>query len=403
MNLTKLGLCATTMLGALLLGGAADAASKVVLWHAYRGKERAALEAVAAKFNSSQKDITLELLPIPYDAFADKVTASIPRGKGPDLFIFAQDRIGDWAASNAIEPLDFWVDDAMRKTFLPPTVEALTYDKQLYGLPMAFKSVALFYNKKLVPTPPKTTDELIALGKKLTNAKDGSYGLVYENANFYYQSMWMQGFGGRVFDAKKAPVLATPEVIESMKFAQMLANESGIMPQEVTSTLVTTLFNKGKAAMAINGPWFMGELDEKLDYGVALLPTISSNGKRAQPFLTAEGVIMSAKSADKKAAFEVMKYITGVEAGVIMATQGRQTAARREVYDDANVKKDALLNTFREQLQYTLPMPNTPAMRMVWSPATTAMNKIINGKIAPDAAMKDAQAEVEKLVQGARR
>jgi maltose-binding protein MalE len=42
-------------------------------------------------------------------------------------------------------------------------------------------------------------------------------------------------------------------------------------------------------------------------------------------------------------------------------------------------------------------------MRMVWSPATTAMNKAINGTTDPKAALDEAQAEVEKLVKGARR
>lgn len=381
----------------------AAATTKIVLWHSYRAKERAALEAVAARFNERQKEISLELLPIPYDAFPDKITAAIPRGKGPDLFIFAQDRIGDWAASGTIESIDFWADDALRQGYLPPTIEALTYDGALYGLPMAFKMVALYYNKKLIPKAPATTDELIGLAKKATSAGEGRYGLVYENANFYYQAMWMQGFGGRVFDAKRNPTLATPEVIESMRFAQTLAHQTGIMPQEVTSTLVTALFNQGKAGFVLNGPWFLGELDEKVDYEVAPLPIISSVNKPATPFLTAEGVIMSARTADKKAAFEVMRFLTGVEAGIIMATQGRQTTARREVYDDPAVRSDQFLAVFRRQLESTVPMPNTPAMRMVWGPATTAMNKIINGKADPAASMQEAQAEVEKVVKGARR
>jgi maltose-binding protein MalE len=48
-------------------------------------------------------------------------------------------------------------------------------------------------------------------------------------------------------------------------------------------------------------------------------------------------------------------------------------------------------------------MPNTPAMRMVWSPATTAMNKAINGEAAIADLLKTAQSEVDGLVKGARR
>lgn len=377
-------------------------AGNVVVWHAYRGKERTALEQVAAAFNAREKEVKIELLPIPYDAFPDKITAAIPRGKGPDLFIFAQDRIGDWAAAGLIESVDFWVDDAARGKYLPPTIEALTYGDTLYALPIAFKSVALFYDKRQVTAPPKTTDEMLALARKLTDAKAGKYGLVYENANFYYQAPWIHGFGGAVFDAAKKPALDSPQMIASMQLAQDLA-ASGVMPQEISNTLVTALFNKGKAAMVINGPWFIGELESGVDYGVSVLPVISKTGKAAAPFLTAEGVIMSARATDKKAAFKVLEYLTGPEAGLVMAKVGRQTPARREVYDDPEVAKDPVLGVFRAQLANTVPMPNTPAMRVVWSPATTAMNKIINGKVPPAQAMKEAQAEVEVLVRGTRR
>ncbi|MCB9530042.1 MAG: extracellular solute-binding protein [bacterium] len=393
-------LCALLL---LLAPTFALAKTTINIWHAYRGKEEAALKKVVDAFNQKGGEIEIQLLGIPYDAFADKITAAIPRDKGPDLFIAAHDRIGDWAAKQVIEPVDFWLTDDIRGRYLPPTMKALTYDDAVYGLPMAFKMVVLFYNPALVPSPPATTDDMIAAAKKATDAGKQRFGLVYENANFYYQMAWMHGFGGEVFNKRGKPTLGSDEVINSLAFARRLARDEGIMPQEVTASLVTTLFNKGQAGMVISGPWFMGEIDPSVRYQVATLPTISQNGKKAQPALTAEAIIMSAKSAHKKEAFEVMQYLTGVEAGVVMATEGRQPVARREVYDDARVKGDATLQVFRRQLDTAVPMPNTPAMLMVWSPMTTAMNKVINGDTPPADAAKAAQEEIAKLVKGARR
>lgn len=389
---------------ALALSPAVAAAKTTInVWHAYRGKEEAALKKVVDAYNAKSADIEIKLLGIPFDAFNDKITAAIPRDKGPDLFISAHDLVGDWAAKQVIEPIDFWLTDDLRGKYLPPTMKALTYDDAVYGLPMAYKMVVLFYNPALVPTPPKTTADMIAAAKKATDKGKRQFGLVYENANFYYQMAWMHGFGGEVFSKRGKPRLATDEVIASLEFARRLAKDEGIMPEEVTATLVTDLFNKGQAGMVISGPWFMGEIKPGLKYEVATLPTISDNGKKARPALTAEAIIMSAKSQHKKEAFDVMQYLTGPEAGVIMATEGRQPVARREVYDDPKVKGDKTLSVFRAQLDTAVPMPNIPAMRMVWSPMTTAMNKIINGTTAPADAAKEAQAEVGTLVKGARR
>lgn len=396
----------TLLAGLALLCAPALALAKttVTVWHAYRGKEEAALKKVVAAFNQKGGEVEIKLLGIPYDAFADKITAAIPRDKGPDLFIFAHDRIGDWAARQVIEPVDFWLTDDIKKAYLSPTLDALTYDDAVYGLPMAFKMVALYYNPKLVPEPPTTTDEMIAKAKAATDASKKQFGLVYENANFYYQLAWMQGFGGSVFSKRGKPRLGSDEVVASLDFARALAKDPAkFMPEEISATLVTSLFNQGKAGMVISGPWFMGEIDSGVDFRVATLPTISANGKKARPALTAEAIIMSAKCPNKKQAFEVMQYLTGKDAGVVMATEGRQPVARAEVYDDPRVEGDAVLGVFKKQLQSATPMPNSPAMLMVWSPMTTAMNKVINGDTPPADAAAEAQTEIKKLVKGARR
>jgi len=372
----------------------------VVLWHSYRADERKALEEVVSKFNATHAKIQVNLLAVPNDAFPDKISAAVPQGKGPDLFIFAHDRLGDWAENKIIEPIDFWVDDALKKRFMPQTVAPLVYRKSLYGLPMAFKSTALFYNKTLVPIPPKTTDELIAMAKKLTDKSKKQYGLVYENANFYHHSAWLFGFGGQVFDGAGKLALNTPQAVASLKFAQELRTRHGIVPEELSSVLVTSLFNEGKAAMAINGPWFRGELKSGLNYGVAMLPTISQINKPARPFMGSEALLMSTRSKNKEAAFEVMTWLTDIESARIRLTVGKQTVANAAAYQGVS---DPMLQVFRAQLDQTVPMPNTPQMLMVWQPATTALNKVVNGGGDPAAALKQAQTEIEQAFKSSRR
>lgn len=387
----------------LLLALPARAApTPITVWHAYRGATRTALETVASRFNATHADLRIELLAIPYDAFADKITTAIPRGE-PDLFIFAQDRLGDWAASGLVESVDFWVAPESRAEFLAPTIDALTYEEQLYGLPISFATTALIRNTRLVPDAPQTTDELIATARRLTDAKASRFGFAYENASFYFHAAWFQGFGARVFDGRVNPQLDSPEAIASLAFARRLAHDEGVMPQEISSALVTSLFNQGRAAMVISGSWFLGEIDKDVPFAVSPLPAFASNGERPRPFLTAEGVLMSARSPHKREAFRVMQYLTSTEAGLVLATQGRQASARRDVYDDPTVRRDAALLAFREQLAFTIPMPNTPAMRAVWTPATVAMNQVINGASDPAKALHEAQAEVVKALRGARR
>ncbi len=281
---------------ALAMPQKATAQKEIVVWHAYRGDERAAFEKVVAQFNQSHPNIKVSSLAVPFDAFADKITAAVPRGKGPDVFIYAQDRLGGWiAAGNTVEPIDFFLDAPTKNRFLGTTMQAMTYQGNVYGLPLTFKVITMIYNKKLLPTPPKTTAEMIATGKKLTNAGSGKFGLAYAYTDFYYHAALMNGFGGSVFDGRK-PTLNRPENVKSFDTLMKWTGQ-GFMPAEPSVALITSLFNEGKAAMVFSGPWFLGEIKDGIDYGLAPLPALSeAGGKPIRPWLTVEGVYIAAPS-----------------------------------------------------------------------------------------------------------
>ena len=125
----------------------------VVLWHAYRGDEAAALEKTIEAYRAQPDAVPVRVVSVPYDAFANKLRVSVPRGNGPDLFIFAHDQVGDWAERGLIESLSFWADKALLEQYLDETLTPLVFDDALFGLPLAFKCLALFYDKGFLKPP----------------------------------------------------------------------------------------------------------------------------------------------------------------------------------------------------------------------------------------------------------
>lgn len=375
--------------------GGALAQTELVVWHGYRGAEKAAFEKVAQAYSEKTPGVTIKTLAVPYDAYADKISAAVPRGKGPDVFIFAQDRMGGWVASGTtIEPLDFFLDEKITGRFIPSTLDAMTYQGTIWGLPLNYKCITLIYNKDLVTTPPKTSAELVAQATKLTDSSIGKFGLAYSYADFYYHAALMNAFSGGVFDAKNQPTLSSAGNVKS--FEQLMKWIGlGFMPAEPSSALITALFNDGKAAMVFSGPWFLGEVKDSVKVGFATLPTIDeAGGAPMKPWMTVEGVYIAQPSTNKDAAFDFVAYLTDVEASTVMALEGRQTPANKAVYDNPKVASDPVLAAFRKQVETAVPMPNVPEMTMVWSPATTAMNATVRGSATPKAALEQAQAEV---------
>ena len=389
-------LAALAAVAAVAAAPVAQAATDLVVWHAYRGDEKAAFEKVVGMYNAKQKDFVVKTLAVPYDAYADKITASVPRGKGPDVFIFAQDRLGGWVeAGQTIEPIDFFVDEKVTSQLVPGMMPAMTYRDTVYGLPLNYKSIAMIYNTALVPSPPKTTGELVKVAKGLTNAPSGRFGLAYEYSNFFFHAALMNAFGGQVFAPGPKPVIDSPQNVQAVKTMLKWYREDGILPADPSSTLIASLFNDGKAAIVFSGPWFLGEVQDKVKYAIAPLPTVDeAGGKPMRPWLTVEGVYVSAGSQQKEAAYAFAEYLVSPDAALVLALEGGQLPTNKSIYSDPRVAKNATLQGFRKQLDTAVPMPNYAEMTLMWSPVTTAMNKIVKGSATPEVALKEAQAAV---------
>ena len=406
---TALAVVATVLVAwaILPLPRRAAAETKLVVWHAYRGQEKAAFQEVVTAYNKSAagKGIVVQTLAVPYDAYADKITAAVPRGKGPDVFIFAQDRLGGWIeAGNTVEPLDFFLEDEVRDRFIGLTLEAMTSHDTVYGLPFNYKNIAMIFNKAMVKEPPRTSGELIAFAKKHTEVAAGRFGLTYTYSDYYCHAALMNAFGGRVFDAGAKPVVNSAENIEAIKPLLRWYQTDAVLPADPSTALVTTLFNSGKTPIVFNGPWFLGEISETIDYGVTPLPTIDeAGGAPMRPWVTVEGLYIAAPSQHKDEAYEFIKFVSSVESAEIMAIKGRQLPANKAVYKIPEIAKDPILSAFRKQLDVAVPMPNIAEMTMMWSPVTTAMNKIIRGTASPEAALNEAQANIEKNLASLRK
>ncbi len=372
-------------------------AGEVTLWHAYRAAEQQALEEVIARYQARYPGDRVRVLAVPYSAFASKLESAIPRGNGPDLFIYAHERIGGWARTRLIEPVDLDALALDSGGLLEPTVRAVTFEGHTWAVPLAYKSIALFYNRALVPKPPDTTDELVALARTQTGA--GRYGLVWPTSEFYFHAPWIFGFGASLFDTSGRPRLDSEAMAASFAFVRDLVLKEKVVPAEATTALATNLFNQGKAAMVINGPWFVGEIDPGVDYGIAVLPIVSQTGQAARPFLTVEGLFFARGGhGDPETARRLAAELASGEGAHLRATLGRQAVAWGPTYDDPKVRTDPVLAAFRAQLPFTVPMESRPEMEVVWEPAKQALQATLRGE--PIAAtLRRAQRRIDAALR----
>jgi len=368
----------------VLLASGRAAAEDVVLWHAYRGAEEQALAHVVRDIEASQPGLKIITLAVPYDALVTKLDASLPRTIGPDVFIYAHERIGDWAARGFLAPIE--ADQAVTDDLLQSALMSLKHDGKTFGLPLAFKCVALFYRTDRIQTPPRTTDDLVQFAE--LEMKSGRSGLAYEAESFYLHAAWLHGYGGRLFDDRGQLAIDSPESARSLDFAADLVKR-GFVPQESSGALVTQMFASGQTSMAISGPWLMGELPASLPYAVAPLPGVSATGKPAMPFLSVEAVAVSKQARNAALAQKVACMLVATPSAVVRAKEGRQPVATLSAYKDPDVAKDRALLAFADQGKNAIAIPATPQMRLLWDPARRALRAVLRGDQTSAQALKE--------------
>jgi maltose/maltodextrin transport system substrate-binding protein len=214
----------------------------------------------------------------------DKFTASAAAGKGPDIFCWPHDRVGEWAKSGLIVPVK--PPRRVREQIEDSAWKAFTYRGQVWGYPLAIEAIGLIYNKALVKTPPATWDEVIALDQQL--AKEGRKAILWDYNKSFFTWPMLAGPGGFVFGRKPDGDL-DPQVVGinspgALQGALMLEKliTGGTLPRGARYSDMEAQFASGKVAMMISGPWAWDNVQKsRIDFGVANIPGFT--GKPARP------------------------------------------------------------------------------------------------------------------------
>ena len=354
----------------------------MVLWHTYRAAEETAINEVVRKWNDAHPDVPVDCIAVPSGGFTSKLEAAIPHGNGPDLFIASHDALGDWRRMDLLA-----TQEVDRTAYFAETVTPLVADGKLYGLPLAWKTLALFYRRDLLPVPPTDTAALFAL------RREGVYPLAYEAGSMYSHAAFVHAFGGVLIDDSGQARLDSQQQIAALTWVRSLADRH-LIPDESSSLVATRLFNDGHALTVMNGPWFIGEIGKNVAWAVAPLP--SHEGKPLRPLLTVEAVFLSAKALRPVGARSFAAYLAGAESGIVRAEVGRQPVAARAAWDKPEIAGDPVLAAFRAQLPTTQPMSTARAMQAIWEPSQRALRRVLRGEATPGPALADAQADVAR-------
>ena len=395
--------------------GRPDAPTTLTVWAQQDYSHLAARPAIADTFTAifedwarTRPDVQLRLSVMPaLELHKAKLQLAAQAGRLPDIASIDSFWMPLFLAGGYLQPLnDDWPEED-RRDFLPFTISTLSdASGRVFGLWHETDCRVLFYRRDLVPTPPRTWDELIDVASRVARERHIA-GYLYNagrwEATVFDHLAMFWGQGGELVDGEGRPIFGEPPHRERMlRLFEFLREtvRSGASPTSVLASndyqQLTAAATAGDVAMFLGGNWQLNDLraglraEDFANWEIAPIP--QANG--ATPSTGTGGWVWVVFTRDRERRRAAVEFIRDVErrdhaARISMATG--HLPARRSVYRDYPFfSRDRWYQRFGEMLRYGRARPLVAVYPAISQALQIAIGDVISGAQAPDAAVDRA-------------
>ncbi|HKQ94624.1 MAG TPA: ABC transporter substrate-binding protein [Aestuariivirgaceae bacterium] len=413
----KLAVMAGVVLSTMLMSTTAFADITILV---PSGSEGDGLRAAAADY-AAMKGTKVEIVQAPYaNVFEQGANAGSTKSGVFDIILMDDPWIPFFAENGHLEQLTSYF--AALGTTAPDNDflgKALALCRNPYNtgpfvcLPYVGNAQMFFYDgakytEQGITGGPKTWDDVIKAATAMTQAGGGRYfGYVFRGGQGnpvvadFMPIFW--SYGADLFNADRTKVtIDTPEGAAAMKTFMALKDASPKGVESYNANEVGTALAAGTAASSINWPNWVATFEDpsqskmvgKISYSA--IPSGTHAGASEIGHWTMG--IMSA-SKNKQEAFDFMIWATSPEQIKISATRGNPPV-RFSVFTDPELtsqEKFRHFPTLMEAINFSKPRPRHPKWPEIENAFGIELSKAVAGTITPEEALKNSQAEVERI------
>jgi maltose/maltodextrin transport system substrate-binding protein len=361
------------------------------------GDRGPALEPILKKF---EEKYSIKVRTEAPQNITDSFPTAAQSGKGPDIVIWAHDKVGEWADAGLISPLE--VSREIREKYYPKAWEAVTHKDSIWGFPIGMETVALIYNKKLLDgPPPDKLSDLAQLNERMNREHPGVATILWDYKSAYYSWGILAGAGAYIFakndggfDLGDVGVADAGAVKALSKIIELV--DSGILPKSISYSATEDLMGQGKLAMMISGPWAWANLMKTgIDFGVAPIPRCGDHP--AKPFVGVSAAYINRASSNQDIAKEFIENFLVSDEGLRAMNDAKpigipSLVSLAEEMDQSN----PLLRQMKICIEQGEVMPNIPEMGRFWSAVGAALQLATNGQASAEAALREAADNIRK-------
>ena len=381
---------------------AVDNSKTIVVWEQEDAQVAPYIDSVFAAFKKLPENAGLEIVRTHYQTedLRSQFQAASLAGVPPDLLLGPSDTAGLYAVSGFIMPLEGYFDFSR---YNKPVVEAITLDGHSWGVPVSNGNhLLMFYNKKLVKTPPKTTDELFAYCEGPAKQLKLERCMAFDMGEPFWMMPWLGAFGGWPMEGKK-PTLDTRAMRDTVDFYLDLKYEKKYVPMECDYNCMDSMFKESRTAFIINGDWAISMYQKhfKKDFGLCVIPKLSKTGLYPSPMVSGKYFMVSAGAKPGKLAIlkRLLEFYTSKENQVKQYQALTRLPALIAAGAAPEITSDEVSRISLDQILKSRPMPMATEMRAVWDSARNYLGMATTRKLDVATAVRKMQENTDRKIE----
>lgn len=352
-----------------------DGKTEITFWHMSPvGSEGfREMRAIINTFNESQDDIVVLGTGFSFWDYWDKINIAISSRTAPDLGFHTIDNMVVRAEAGVLHNLselimsDLSDQNIALDQFRQSQLDFLTYNSDLYALPLSATTRVLYYNLDMfesmgydIDDIPTNWDELHEMARVFDIFDDGDivrlgFDPTYGNATYHG---WLWQTGEDFFDEDLNPTLTTQtheDVLEwIVNFNDIYTRNQLQSFGEANQLLGINVFAAEKVAMIVDSDGLYRVIEDAgatFNYGVAPIPLPDENGIRVNwgsGFSIELYNNQKDEDSKKMASFEFLKYLMSYETQIEFADATGWLTSHIEAMDDYTDDKPILRQILNE-------------------------------------------------------
>jgi multiple sugar transport system substrate-binding protein len=379
----------------------------------FMGHEAEFVAPLLPEFERRNPGITVAIQQVPWTAAHEKLLTAFAADGLPDLCNLGNTWIPEFAALNALEPLDAYIAASQVVApldYFPGIWDTNRMDGAVLGIPWYVDTRLLFYRRDLLAQagfdpPPSTWNEWARmLAAVKTNAGPGRYATLLPLNEFPpLLALALQQAEPLLRDGGRRGNFSNDGFRRTLSFYVEMFRR-GWAPMLTYSQIPNPWaeFGRGFFTFYISGPWnieeFQHRLPAELSHAWTTAPLPGPDGPGASS-AGGTSLVIFRFARHKDAVWRLIEYLSEPATQIRFHQLTGDLPPRRSAWRDPQLSANEYAKAFREQLERVKPTPKVPEWENIVNQMQEMAAQVVAGRFSVDAGTQELDRRVDATLE----